>query len=371
MNTTRTTSTAPRALTTLAAAGAALSAAALASAEDMVALSTTPAGQALVGLDSDNPVTPTSTTPITGVHDGFTITGIDFRPSDGRLYGIGTRVNDPGDPIISRLYTIDMDTGEATAVGGDVDPGIVVEDGDEDTLVGMDFNPVVDLIRVITSLDQNTVIDPDTGLIVATATSVFYADGDRFEGVDPFVADIAYTNSTPCATATQQYGIDTEQDILVTVANSAGTLETVGDLDIEGPIGLSTDVMGAGGLDVSGDTETVYALLTVGLLDALGLPVDVPLQSLYTINTATGEATSLGLAGTGLLGLSGLTVIPDSFPCCDSRADIDMDGELTLFDFLAYQNLFDAGDDRADFDGDGSLTLFDFLAFQNEFDMGC
>ena len=53
------------------------------------------------------------------------------------------------------------------------------------------------------------------------------------------------------------------------------------------------------------------------------------------------------------------------------RADLDGDDELTLFDFLAFQNLFDTGDLRADFDGDGSLTLFDFLAFQNEFDAGC
>ncbi|NRA58836.1 MAG: hypothetical protein HRU13_12045 [Phycisphaerales bacterium] len=53
------------------------------------------------------------------------------------------------------------------------------------------------------------------------------------------------------------------------------------------------------------------------------------------------------------------------------RADLDGDGELTLFDFLAFQNLFDSGDLTADFDGDGSLTLFDFLAFQNEFDAGC
>ncbi|MFI4881277.1 MAG: GC-type dockerin domain-anchored protein, partial [Phycisphaerales bacterium JB064] len=52
-------------------------------------------------------------------------------------------------------------------------------------------------------------------------------------------------------------------------------------------------------------------------------------------------------------------------------ADLDGDGELTLFDFLAFQNLFNAGDPLADFDGDGDLTLFDFLAFQNAFDAGC
>jgi hypothetical protein len=51
--------------------------------------------------------------------------------------------------------------------------------------------------------------------------------------------------------------------------------------------------------------------------------------------------------------------------------DLDLDGTLTIFDFLAYLNLFDAGDMQADFDGDGELTIFDFLAFQTAFDAGC
>ncbi|MEO1007191.1 MAG: peroxidase family protein [Planctomycetota bacterium] len=54
---------------------------------------------------------------------------------------------------------------------------------------------------------------------------------------------------------------------------------------------------------------------------------------------------------------------------CD--ADLDGDGKLTLFDFLAFSTLFDAGDPRADFDADGVLTIFDFLAFQTAFDAGC
>ena len=53
------------------------------------------------------------------------------------------------------------------------------------------------------------------------------------------------------------------------------------------------------------------------------------------------------------------------------RPDLDEDGSLTIFDFLAFQSYFDAGDLRADFDGDGSLSLFDFLVFQNAFDAGC
>lgn len=52
-------------------------------------------------------------------------------------------------------------------------------------------------------------------------------------------------------------------------------------------------------------------------------------------------------------------------------ADMDGDGALTLFDFLAFQDAFATGRDAADLDCDGSLTLFDFLAFQSLFATGC
>ncbi len=57
-----------------------------------------------------------------------------------------------------------------------------------------------------------------------------------------------------------------------------------------------------------------------------------------------------------------------STPCA---ADLDGDGALTIFDFLAFQNLFDIMDPLADFDSDGEFTIFDFLAFQNAFSAGC
>jgi hypothetical protein len=52
-------------------------------------------------------------------------------------------------------------------------------------------------------------------------------------------------------------------------------------------------------------------------------------------------------------------------------ADMNGDSQLNIFDFLEFQNMFDAGDDRADCNDDGSLDLFDFLCFQNAFDVGC
>lgn len=52
-------------------------------------------------------------------------------------------------------------------------------------------------------------------------------------------------------------------------------------------------------------------------------------------------------------------------------ADRDGDGELTVFDFLAFQDQYASGDLAADLDRDGSLTIFDFLLFQNRFAQGC
>ena len=51
-------------------------------------------------------------------------------------------------------------------------------------------------------------------------------------------------------------------------------------------------------------------------------------------------------------------------------ADLTGDGSLDIFDFLAFQNAFDAGQPLADFNGDCTLDIFDFLAFQNAFDAG-
>lgn len=75
-----------------------------------------------------------------------------------------------------------------------------------------------------------------------------------------------------------------------------------------------------------------------------------------------------GRDGPGLGIVSFDPVAPD---CEDCRVDLDGDGALTLFDYLAFSGLFGLGDLQADFDGDGALTIFDFLLFQTEFQAGC
>ncbi len=52
-------------------------------------------------------------------------------------------------------------------------------------------------------------------------------------------------------------------------------------------------------------------------------------------------------------------------------ADLDLDGQTTISDFLVFQNLFDLQDTAADVDGDGQWTVFDFLEFLTQFELGC
>ncbi|MFI4882811.1 MAG: GC-type dockerin domain-anchored protein [Phycisphaerales bacterium JB064] len=78
------------------------------------------------------------------------------------------------------------------------------------------------------------------------------------------------------------------------------------------------------------------------------------------------NAKRIACAAAGLLALAGSAMAQGT-----CRVDLDGDGQLTVFDFLEFQNLFALGDLGADFDGDGELTLFDFLEFQNEFAQGC
>jgi hypothetical protein len=84
-------------------------------------------------------------------------------------------------------------------------------------------------------------------------------------------------------------------------------------------------------------------------------------RRLYEINITTGFTTIRATT----------TNIPQGLGLAPCIADFDGNGVLDLFDFLAFQNAFDAGELEADLDGDGVLTIFDFLAFQNEFDAGC
>ena len=138
-------------------------------------------------------------------------------------------------------------------------------------------------------------MNPNDGLIVQV-NDLFYPEGDENSGTDPNVAHIAYTNSFDGATSTQLFGIDTQLDILVTQANSAGTLGTVGDLGL--------DINNVGGFDISGDSGIGY-----GAFQTTGKSI----SSFYTVDLETGLISLVGQIGGGSR-ITALTVQSNVIP---------------------------------------------------------
>jgi hypothetical protein len=223
---------------------------------------------------------------IPGLATGESLLAIDFRPVattspaasfNGVLYGLGAT---------NRLYTINIVTGMATQVGN---AGAFTLNGNE---FGMDFNPTVDRLRVVSELDQNMRLNPNDGTLTGTDNTLAYVSGDSGFGVNPNVVGAGYTNNFGGATSTTLYGIDSGRDVLVLQGGLGGTPSpNTGQLTTIGALGANTvDYVG---FDISGMSGTAFASLTtrIGPLDTS--------SDLYTINLNTGAATIIGAIGAG------------------------------------------------------------------------
>lgn len=261
----------------LAVVACALSTAATATAETIYALTTQ---NSVAVFDSSNPLALLDGGSVRNLPANSELQAIDYRAATGQLYLLDNMEN---------VFTFDTSTFEATLVGTFTPriPGLSY---------AFDFNPAFsggEFARIITDTNDNRVISGDTGqyLLPVEKTDVFFVPGDVNEGIDPNIAGIAYTNSFGVPGSTQQYGIGTNSGALVTIANNAGELRTVGSLGV-GP--LTNEL----GFDISGVTGIAYASLQTG-----------PNSVLHTIDLATGAATPIGVIGAGDL-IRGLTVLP-------------------------------------------------------------
>ncbi len=128
-----------------------------------------------------------------------------------------------------------------------------------------------------------------------------------------------------------------------------------------------------GGADIRTDGDCTFFVLMNqgGFVDAGGTTVSQDFVNFWELTGTCASDCVADLDGDGSLTIFDFLAFQSLFDAGDLGADFDGDGSLTIFDFLAFQNAFDAGDLAADFDGDGELTIFDFLEFQNEFDAGC
>jgi hypothetical protein len=210
---------------------------------------------------------------------------IAFRPVTGQLLGFAD----------GAIFEVDPMSGALTDLGATFMDDAAIGEG----AVAFDFNNQIDAVRLVGADGSNLVYFPEgfgdgdeRANSVRRFTDAFYADGDPNAGTTPRIFANAYTNAIAGETAesTAQYAIDAGTDALVTLANNAGTLSTVGMLTVDGS---EVDVSDMGGFDIVSPeegTDMAFAILQIEGADAAGL---------YEVDLSSGALTELGVLGMG------------------------------------------------------------------------
>lgn len=225
--------------------------------------------QRLVSIELANPSNVTSNRKVRGLADGETLLDIDYRPANGRLYGLTSLGNIVTlNPITGRV----LSSVPLVAAPASLDPtpdfaGLV------GTQFDIDFNPIPDRLRVVSDAGQNLRINVDNG---ATITDGPLTAGSAITGA-------AYTNPLRGASATTLYTLDSQAATLnIQNPPNDGTQVAVG------PLGLTPD-NDLNGFDIRGTDGLAVAGLRVGRT-----------AGLYRIDLTTGATTLLSdLAGVG------------------------------------------------------------------------
>lgn len=251
--------------TVLFAVSSVLSTPSMAPAGEVIYLLT--ATNELLRADTDDPGSTLSSVPITGLAEGESVLGIDFRDAGGDelLYLLGSS---------NRLYVMpNPEEGKAVAVGTTFSPGLR---GSE---FGFDVDPQTDQIRVVSDENQSFDLDPASGQVIGAIWSDVYIDA--YAVVEPSLVGAAYAHRSGGSVRSQIFMIDAGLDLLV---SPDGRVR--GEVTGIGPLGLdAADMLG---FDISSVSGLAYAGLDVG-----------GRISLYSIDLETGRASVLGDFGPG------------------------------------------------------------------------
>lgn len=250
------------------------------------------AGNELLLFDTATPGQITAMRRITGLAEGEQVLGIDFRPATGQLYGISSA---------NRVVTIDAATGAATTAGTPFATPLV------GTRFGIDFNPTVDRIRLVSDAEQNLRLHPETGQVVGVDLPLQFSHADPFVFTDPNVVSVAYLNNFPTATDTLLFGIDSNLDTIVLQAPpNNGTLNTVGFLGLDTNSLVGFDVITnpdnmAYGLFSDGSGHQLYRidifesqLTLIGTLNTDRTVIDLALDLTAPAGAPAGGASNFG-----------------------------------------------------------------------------
>jgi len=231
------------------------------------------ADQRLICFDEDKPSEASTIGKVSGLITDTKLVGIDFRPAtgfnsdgsldSGDLYGLGNA---------GGVYTLDLSTAQATfksrlnaALSG--------------TSFGVDFNPVVDRLRIVSDNGQNLRANVDTGATIVDGT-LNYTPGTPATGI----TGAAYTNNDADPnTATTLYNIDSMLDQgNIQAPPNAGTLNPTGKLTVDTTPTIGFDIYSTIRDNSTVDVRGLASLVTGGQ------------ARFYRITLFTGKATLRG-----------------------------------------------------------------------------
>jgi Domain of unknown function (DUF4394) len=205
---------------------------------------------------------------------GASLIGIDVRPADGKLYGVT-----PGGAIV----IVDHKTGKwekKSQISEALPKGVTFT---------VDFNPVADRLRILTSAGTSYRINVEDGKTTIDG-SLKYAEGAN-KGKEPRVTAGAYSNSVAGTKETALYDIDAANNTFVRQAPpNDGILNTLGKLraKVNGDVAFDIVADGKGG-------NTGWMVMG---------------GTLFTVDIATGATKSVGKIG-GLTGkVTDIAVLP-------------------------------------------------------------
>lgn len=183
---------------------------------------------------------------------------IALRPADGKLYGLTAK---------GQLVTIDPEAATAKEVARLDKP---LDSG----RITINFNPVVDRLRIVSSAGGNWRIHPDTGAVTVDG-ALKYAPDSAYSEAKPMVTTGAYSNHFAGTKETALYTIDSKLGLMnVQMPPNDGIQQPRGRLNQAVPATAGFDILADG---MGGNKGFVVAA-----------------GALHGIDIATGQITPMG-----------------------------------------------------------------------------
>ncbi|MER7346224.1 DUF4394 domain-containing protein [Streptomyces aurantiacus] len=227
-------------------------------------------GTLMATFTTDRPTVLDWVRAVTGLSGDQKLVGIDYRPQDGLMYGVGDK---------GGIYTIKTPPATSDVVVTKVSQLQVALYG---TNFDIDFNPAADRLRLLSDNGQNLRhnLHDDTTIEDATLTT------PPATGPARGVTAAAYTNNDlNAATVTSLFNVNTTTDqVVIQAPANNGTLSPTGSLGFDAGANAGLDIFST---LANGKTKdnTAFASLT---------PYGASTPSLYTVNLLTGEPTAVG-----------------------------------------------------------------------------